>query len=333
MYELSGIPDIFYIHNMQTPGWKDYFSFTKKERRGIVVLLPLILVMVFLPRLFPFFTTSSSKNSLDEFQQQIAEFKNQQSDSLVTKNEEEDVVVYHEPSAQYANSKSTLFEFDPNTTTTEQWKKLGVRDKTIKTIQNYLAKGGRFKKPADLSKIYGLHKNEYKRLFPYIRITDDNRAHGTKLAAETLNSKDRTYTNASSYKAKIIEINNTDTSELIALPGIGNKLANRIINFRDKLGGFYSVDQIKDTYGLPDSTFQKIKERLKCDDASIKKININIADANQLKDHPYIKWNIANAIVNYRKQHGDFKTTNDLTKIDIISPQQFEKLSHYLTTE
>jgi DNA uptake protein ComE-like DNA-binding protein len=133
------------------------------------------------------------------------------------------------------------------------------------------------------------------------------------------------------YVAKIIEINSADTSALISLPGIGSKLALRIINFRDKLGGFASVDQVGETYGLPDSTFQKVKSRLQCNSNSVRKFNINTVDINTLRTHPYIKWNIANAIVNYRQQHGNYKSLDDLKKIVIVNTEAFNKIAPYLT--
>jgi DNA uptake protein ComE-like DNA-binding protein len=133
------------------------------------------------------------------------------------------------------------------------------------------------------------------------------------------------------YVAKVIEVNSADTSALISLPGIGSKLAMRIINFRDKLGGFASVNQVGETYGLPDSTFQKIKSRLECNGNSVRKLNINTVDINTLKTHPYIKWNIANAIVNYRQQHGNYRSLDDLKKIVIIDTETFNKIAPYLT--
>ena len=86
------------------------------------------------------------------------------------------------------------------------------------------------------------------------------------------NSKDEIQP-AKSYAARysIIDVNTADTTAFISLPGIGSKLAARIITFREKLSGFYSVEQIGETYGLPDSTFQKIKQYLKLDNASVKK--------------------------------------------------------------
>jgi competence ComEA-like helix-hairpin-helix protein len=110
----------------------------------------------------------------------------------------------------------------------------------------------------------------------------------------------------------IIDVNNADTTAFISLPGIGSKLAARIITFREKLGGFYSVEQIGETYGLPDSTFQKIKQWLKLDNLSVKKININTATVDEMKAHPYIKYGLANPIVAYRNEHGAFSKIEDI---------------------
>jgi competence ComEA-like helix-hairpin-helix protein len=114
------------------------------------------------------------------------------------------------------------------------------------------------------------------------------------------------------------------------LPDIGSKLARRIISFRDKLGGFHSVEQVKETYGLPDSTFQKISSLLQVATDAVHRIDINTADLNTLAQHPYIGRNIANAIVKYREQHGPFKSLNDLQEIVLITSEIFKKIVQYL---
>ena len=116
------------------------------------------------------------------------------------------------------------------------------------------------------------------------------------------------------------------------MPGIGAKLGARIINYRNKLGGFYSVEQVGETFGLPDSTFQKIKPYLEVDEM-VKKININTAELDELKAHPYIRYHLANAIVQYRKQHGSFRAVNDLSKIMIMDAENLRKMSPYLTVD
>jgi len=114
------------------------------------------------------------------------------------------------------------------------------------------------------------------------------------------------------------------------LPGIGNKLANRIVTFREKLGGFYKIDQVGETFALPDSTFQKIKPRLILTNNSVKQININTATIDELKTHPYIRYQIGNAIIQYRTQHGSFSSIEDIKKIVLVTDEIFNKAAPYL---
>src|SRR5205085_1585382 len=144
-----------------------------------------------------------------------------------------------------------LFPFDPNTLDAAGWEKLGIRARTIQTIQNFIAKGYEFRKPDDIRRIYGLEKAEADRLVPYVRISQ-------KEAAVTVFEKRPNPTAKTEFERhafKIIDINAADTTEFISLPGIGSKLATRIVRFRERLGGFSTVDQLGETYGIPDSTF------------------------------------------------------------------------------
>ena len=131
----------------------------------------------------------------------------------------------------------------------------------------------------------------------------------------------------------MIDINTADTTEWKKLYGIGSKLSQRIINFRTKLGGFATVDQVGETFGLPDSTFQAIKPKLMVKSSSIKQINLNNATLDELKAHPYIKYAIANAIVQYRNEHGQFKSVADLQKLGAVDELLLRKIAPYLTVE
>ena len=228
----------------------------------------------------------------------------------------------YEPSITNDFSKGELFQFDPNSLSPEGWRKLGLNEKTIATISKYRNKGGKFYKPADLNKIWGLPKGFYNRVESYITISSSRNENEPKFTADKYVKTER--------KTWNIELNTTDTSALIELPGIGSKLAMRIINFRDKLGGFYSPEQVRETFGLADSTFEKIKLYLHVN-VPAKKINVNTATKDELKLHPYIKWNLANAIFEYRAQHGNYKNIEDLKNILIIDEATLNKLSHYLS--
>ena len=224
-----------------------------------------------------------------------------------------------------------MFYFDPNSLSKNGWQKLGLRDKTIGIIQNYLAKGGHFKKPEDLQRIYGLHKDDYDRLVPYVKIETQSAENKNNAFSGTRKFSENKVDSWNALRYASIDINAADTADFINLPGIGSKLATRIVNFREKLGGFYTIEQVRETFGLPDSTFQKVKQYLKLENSSIRKININTANIDELKAHPYIRYNIANPIVAYRNEHGSFSSIEDLKKIMIITDEVYQKIAPYLT--
>ena len=114
---------------------------------------------------------------------------------------------------------------------------------------------------------------------------------------------------------------------MVALPGIGSILSSRIIKYRNKLGGFYSPDQLKEVYGLTPETFDEIRDKISVDVSDVKQININDATIDELKQHPYFK-SFAQILVNYRDQHGDFTTLEDLKNIDVITDQMYERIIH-----
>lgn len=315
----------------------DYLNFTRKERIGILIVAVFILIIYFLPTVLP---SSVSSNPSQPDTAWIAavkklEIKDSSFSNDEYKNDDDGNSYAYQYDRKKSNSyennviKGELFNFDPNTTSSADWKRLGLRDKTIQTIQNYLSKGGHFYKPEDLQKVYGLYKNEYERLLPYVKIEPKTLISNEQFASSK--PKDETPTKTYVAKYSVIDINSADTSAFISLPGIGSKLASRIITFRDKLGGFYSIDQIGETYGLPDSTFQKIKQYLKLDNSSVKKININTATVDELKAHPYIKFSLANPIIAYRNEHGEFSKIEDIKKVMAVTDEIYKKIAPYLT--
>lgn len=313
-----------------------YFTFTRKDRIGILLLLTIIVALLFSPRLISYSTGSSTvfaDSSWISALRKLEANDSSQRQLAYSGSGEENPASY-----QYDRTKNNypgsipaqLFPFDPNTLSGEGWKKLGLRDKTIQTIRNYTSKGGRFRKPEDLQHIYGLNKREYERLLPYVNIAPTNTI--AKEKSGFLDAgKETTITKYQRYA--VTDINIADTTAFIALPGIGSKLAARIVNFRDKLGGFYSVEQVRETFGLPDSTFQKIKQYLQVTTPVIKKININTATVDELKAHPYIRYLIGNPLVLYRKEHGPYSKPEDIKKVAVVTEAVFAKIAPYLTVE
>jgi DNA uptake protein ComE-like DNA-binding protein len=243
-----------------------------------------------------------------------------------------------------------MFYFDPNSIHAYDWKRLGLPDRLVQTILHYIKRGGRFRKPEDLKKLYGLHNDDYERLLPYVRIpkTMDNfqarsgyyaksvyQILGVKKADSFFNAKPaRTnYSTEFAHSGKKMEptdINRADSADWSRLPGIGAKLASRIVHFREKLGGFYQVDQVGETFGLPDSTFQKIKPFLRLNPVSVTQLDLNNATKESLQAHPYIRWQIAKGIIDFRLQHGGYHAVDELLLLAQMDPVKFEKLKPYL---
>jgi competence ComEA-like helix-hairpin-helix protein len=311
----------------------DYLTFTRFERIGIITILVVIGLLI-LSSVFSTYKTTNQKlpdtawiNAVRELEQKEIDRKPDANDA-----ENSSTAYQYDPSKNsYYNNRreSEMFYFDPNTLSKSEWQKLGLRDKTIGTIQNYLSKGGHFKKAEDLKRVYGLRNDEYEQLAPFVKIEGKPvKDQSFDLAVRRIEKKP-TFSNGSRYN--IIEINAADTTAFISLPGIGSKLAGRIVNFRDKLGGFFAVEQVRETFGLPDSTFEKIRQYLKLEHKSIRKININTATVDELKAHPYIRYSLANSIIAYRNQHGPFSNIEGIKKIMVITDDIYIKISPYLT--
>ena len=308
-------------------GMSEYLSFSRKEKIGILTIVLLIVLIWIFPQVIK---SSSHEISLGDTSW-IGTLNRNENDSgsLSGAGEDRNERTYHQTLKKPSKERErTVFYFDPNTLSEDGWKKLGIRQRTISIIHNYLSKGGHFEKADDLKRIYGIHPDELAALTPYIQI---------KTATQTRFSGNSNFDKRPQMfekpKHDLVEINAADTAAFIALPGIGSKLATRIINFRDKLGGFYSIDQVGETYGLADSTFEKIKPWLKLENIGLRKININTATKEEMKSHPYLRWTLANAIVEYRSQHGKYSAVEDLKKVSAVTEEIFEKVKPYISVE
>lgn len=295
---------------------KDYFSFSKKDRIGITVLLVGIGAFLYLPGLFPVKKTPAAlppeaKNAVNKPKYA----------SAYNANDAYTPYDVSDPNRQYA-----LFEFDPNTLSQAGWLKLGIPERTVKTILNYLGKGGKFRSAEDIRKIYNLRKEDADRIIPYIVIH-----HAEERKREYFHHRQQQFGNR--IKISPIDINTATAEEWKSLPAIGEVLSNRIVKFREKLGGFSSVNQVAQTYGLTDSAFQTILPYLKLSVPHQNKININLALEKDLMQCQEMTTDIAKAIVIYRKQNGAFKTVEEIKKIVFINEEIFQKIAPCLAVE
>ncbi len=128
----------------------------------------------------------------------------------------------------------------------------------------------------------------------------------------------------------LIDINSADTAELLALPKMTSYCAGMIVRYRKKLGGYYSTTQLKEVWGMDTAIFNAEIAKVRADTGLVTKLDINTASIKQLGYHPYIRYYLAKAIVNYREEHGPFKAVSDLHKMAAVNDSTFSKIEPYL---
>ena len=128
----------------------------------------------------------------------------------------------------------------------------------------------------------------------------------------------------------VIELNSADSAKLTELKGIGASFARRIVNYRNRLGGFINKDQLKEVYGMDDDRYAEMQAQVSVDPSHIQKIHINKVDFESLKHFPYLTFKQMNAIVQFREQHGDYTSLNDMRNIAILNDEILRKIGPYI---
>ena len=306
---------------------RDLLIMTKAERNGVVVLLVLIIIVISIRLILPCFIRDD-KSYIEEIEQKIAVLKNEKQkviSSSETKTGKVDTES-HSMNVELIAVKTPVqyFQFDPNKVSLDEMIDLGFNIKVARTLIKYREKGGSFKHKTDLLKIYGLDSALYMNLEPYINIELNQEQHEVRIEkkkVEVLLATDK------------LEINSADSAAWTKLPGIGPVFAKRICNFRKYLGGFTSIEQLKEVYNFPPETYDLIKARLIVDTTNLIKVNLNFADINELKKHPYCNFELAGKIINYRAEHGSFHSVEQLLSDSVLNNSDYSRLAPYLTVK
>jgi DNA uptake protein ComE-like DNA-binding protein len=288
--------------------WKDYFYFTKSQRVGLSLLIAAIVAITIADAILHHNSSPTITTVQDTaFINKATRFKVSLKENHTNK--------YSYPSE---NSKQQatpqLFTFNPNLLDSASFVKLGLSPFITHNILKYRSKGGRFKKKADFAKIYTLSSKQFTTLEPYIDIPTDNK-------------------NSSEIRAKSIDLNSADSTQLKQIKGMPGWLAKRIITYRKKLGGYASANQLAEVWDMPPELFQKIKPLFTIDISKINKIQVNDATIDALKKLPYTNYYQAKEIYEYRKKKGKIKSIEELKSIDeeLITTTYLEKIKPYLT--
>ena len=291
---------------------KNFFGFSRSQVNAFIMLLPLITLIMFSEPLVHWWMGS---RPLD------FESDRKKLDSLVAAleikevNEKKETVV----------PKLNLFAFNPNLTGETDLLKLGFSQQLSTRIVNYRVKGGKFRIKSDLLKIYGVDSTFYHQIQPFITLPDRiafTEKHEKKYSAKNISTKGEVF--------EKFDLNTADTSQLKKIYGIGEKLSLRILKYRDVLGGFVNMNQLKEVYGLDSMVVNRLMEHsIIKSEFQPEKININTASEKQLHSHPYLS-KVAKSIVSYRFQHGDFKTLEDIRNVNSLDEKSIQRVIPYL---
>lgn len=308
--------------------WKDFFYFSKSQRTGIVVLIVLIILGLAANFTLKYFFPVSEKNG-KAFLTEVEAFKK----SLVSRDSmlnaerqrqfEEQYKKYHSFPPYKKEIPYTLFTFDPNTADSTTFVRLGLKPFIASNIRKYRSKGGWFKTSADFGKMYGLTPEKFSELSPYISIQEKKL---TK--TDSLFLKQKTLK-----KELIVELNSADTTLLMQVAGIGRGYARGIVRYRQQTGGFISVDQLSEIYGMRPENLDIIRPHCKVNLELISKIKVNMAGVERLKGHPYLNFYQSKAIYELRRKKGKLKSISDLKVLPEFTPESLAKIEPYLSFE
>lgn len=318
--------------------WKDFLNFNKRERITIVSLtLLIVLVQVLI----------WTKSTWVRFLPTDLEQKYQRRQALVAYRDSVAATKSYKTYTTPSTKKRIMAEpvvrvpFNPNTADSTTLKRLGLRAYVVKNILQYRRKGGTFRKPADLTRIYGLDPALFAELEPLIRLeraeptVGEGQSKAVRLQ-EGLETKPvvaaASEPNPQSEERirQRLDINAADTSTLQQLKGVGSFTASRITKYRNQLGGFYSLAQLAEVKGLYPETLTRLQAMLDLDPTQIRRLDANNASLEKLRAHPYLSFYQAKVIVELRRARGKISSLEDLKDFKEFSVEDLERLKWYL---
>lgn len=300
--------------------WKDFFYFSKADRTVLMFLVGVLtgvaLCMLLMPR-------SENVTAIDESQT-----THDLTDATVVK--QRDTLNNRQKAFYYQQEQRRVetFEFDPNTADSTQLLRLGLQPWQVRNIYKYRAKGGRYHRPEDFSKLYGLTKGDYDRLLPFIKIADEYKLMSdipqVKVAKNDTVAKGL-------YQEKLkegetVDLNKADTTLLKKVPGIGSYYARRIVEYRKRLGGFVSVGQLSELKDFPEG----LERWFVVSSIELEPIYINKLSIDALRRHPYLNFYQAKVIVEHRRKYGPIKKLQSLSLYEEFSSSDLERLQQYV---
>lgn len=293
--------------NRQRLWWMAWFTFTRRERNGVLTLSVILFVLQsFLvyrhfiqPDIRPAIINKREFNAFNSAE--------------TGKNRSEKEMKHNSKSLPVLNS-----HIDPNTFDEAEWIRQGLSPGQAAVVMRWRSSGRVFRKKEDVQQMKFIPPRVYANLAPWISI---------QAVKDFPSAMQKTF---SRDLKKSIDLNTADTVLLCDLPFIGPGRARTIWKFRERLGGFYSVDQLKEVKTLPDSVFVIIRPKVEVLSPVYRKIDLNTL--NDSLYHPYFNRSLVRMIIAYRTQNGFYKDPTDIRKLPLVDEDLWRKIAPYIFT-
>ena len=290
-----------------------FFYLQKSDRRTIILLLCVIVAAVVVMKTVDDGSTEEAALTQLETDKQDHRQRQQPRNHAYYQTEER---------------KAELFPFDPNSADSTQLLRLGLQPWQVRNIYKFRAAGGVYRQPRDFARLYGLTLKQFRRLEPYIRIKEEDMpAERYFYKYEPIEERDTMKYPIKLQAEERIVLNRADTAQLRKVPGIGPYFARKIVEYRERLGGYYRVQQLLEIEDFPETAVDFF---IIPDDTQLRKLNINRLSLNELKRHPYLNFYQARAIVDYRRLHGTIQSLDQLSLLRDFPREAIERLTPYV---
>lgn len=302
---------------------KEYFNLSNNEQRGLIATLLIVIILVLVPKFYMYIKPAAEVPK--------------DNTALLAKYFTEKETEKPKGKKSFTKKNSTPIHyhtFNPNTVSKNELISLGFSEKTAAIFINFRNKGGKFYKKEDVKKVYGVNENLYNNIAPYI-IIPEKEWNKTSKKYDIESNKD--FEEKKEYKKDIVKpvlvnINSADSATLRTIYGIGATFAERILKYRNLLGGFTHKEQLLNVYGMTQETYDNIKNQVFVSGA-VTQLNINTSSWKDLKSHPYISSDKANIFTKYVKTHGKVNSLTEILNLSIFTEEEIQLLTPYLTTE
>ncbi len=305
----------------RTESYRDWFEWSKQEQRGVMVLCSVIILLTIGNFVLPYVHAKSEVNNSNgvhflavKSDSTTASFKGEKSEA----------------------GQNELFPFNPNTLDENGWQRLGFHPGQIKSIRKFLEKGGVFRKPADVARMFVISEKEYNRIFPYLIFANEEKERKplTEInVVDTAGNPNENFNKAGyvrKSKTMVVELNSADTSDLKQLYGVGSYLAMKIVEYGKKLGGYNHIEQLTEIYRFSPEKLDTLRHNFMVDNSLVERMDINSVSLDKLLSHPYFTSAQARALLAYRDRHGRFAVVADIKNCVLIDDKTFEKVMDYL---